>query len=145
MDKYYTSVGRGCNMLLNANINTDGLVPEEDFGYYVRFGKSIRARFANPLAVASGEGDAVEMALPASGPVNQISVSEDIREGQRVRAYKVEGLVSDGGWTSVGHKRIQMFDPVVVAKLRFTVTEAADRPLIREFAAWNVKGRIVKA
>ena len=151
VDKYYTSVGRGCNMLLNANINTDGLVPEEDFGYYVRFGKSIRARFANPLAVASGEGDAVEVALPASGPVNQVSVSEDIREGQRVRAYKVEGLVPDGGWktlcegTSVGHKRIQMFDPVVVAKLRFTVTEAADRPLIREFAAWNVKERIVKA
>ena len=151
VDKYYTSVGRGCNMLLNANINTDGLVPEEDFGYYVRFGKSIRARFANPLAVVSGDGDAVEMALPASGPVNQISVSEDIREGQRVRAYKVEGLVPDGGWktlcegTSVGHKRIQMFDPVVVAKLRFTVTEAADRPLIREFAAWNVKERIVKA
>lgn len=150
VDKYYTSVGRNCNMLLNANINVDGLVPEEDFGYYVRFGKEIRARFANPLAAASGEGDTVEILLPTTGSVNQVVISEDIREGQRVRAYKVEGLVPGYGWktlcdgTSVGHKRIQMFEPAAVSKMRFTATETADKPMIREFAAWNIAGRIVK-
>ena len=148
VDKYYTSVGRNCNMLLNANINTDGLVPEEDFGYYVRLGKNIRARFANPLATASGEGDVLEMALPAPGPVNQIAISEDIREGQRIRAYKVEGLLPGGGWktlcegTSVGHKRIQMFAPEAVARLRFTATASAAKPILKSFVAWNVKGKL---
>ena len=148
VDKYYTSVGRNCNMLLNANINTDGLVPEEDFGYYVRLGKNIRARFANPLATASGEGDVLEMALPAPGPVNQIAISEDIREGQRIRAYKVEGLLPGGGWktlcegTSVGHKRIQMFAPEAVARMRFTATASAAKPILKSFAAWNVKGKL---
>ena len=150
VDKYYTSVGRNCNMLLNANINADGLVPDEDFGYYVRFGKNVRARFSDPLASASGEGDVLEMALPVTGPVNQVSISENISEGQRVRVYKVEGLVPGEGWkilcsgTSVGHKRIQMFEPAVVSKVRFTATKTAAKPVIREFAVWNVAGRVVK-
>ena len=114
----------------------------------MRLGKNIRARFANPLATASGEGDVVEMALPAPGPVNQIAVSEDIREGQRVRAYKVEGLLPGGGWktlcegTSVGHKRIQMFAPEAVSRLRFTATASVAKPIVKSFAAWNVPGAL---
>ena len=44
----------------------------------------------------------------------------------------------------IGHKRIQMFEPAAVSKMRFTATETADKPMIREFAAWNIAGRIVK-
>jgi hypothetical protein len=90
------------------------------------------------------------MALPSTGPVNQVSISENISEGQRVRVYKVEGFVPGEGWkilcsgTSVGHKRIQMFEPAVVSKVRFTATKTAAMPVIREFAVWNVSGRIVK-
>ena len=150
VDKYYTSVGRNCNLLLNANINTDGLVPDEDFGYYVRFGKNIRERFANPLATTAGTGETLELKLPETGPVNQIALSEDIREGQRIREYKVEGRLPDGSWktlcdgTSVGHKRIQMFDSVVVSALRVRATKSVARPLVKAFTAWNVKGRLVK-
>lgn len=149
VDKYYTSVGRNCNLLLNANINTDGLVPEEDFGYYVRFGKAIRARFAHPLATTAGTGDALTLALPTPGPVNQIAIQEEIAEGQRIRRYAVEGVRPDGSTvalcdgTSVGHKRIQMFKPVDVKALRLVVKESAAQPLVKAFTAWNVNGRIV--
>ena len=30
VEMYYNSVGRGCNLILNANIDRDGLVPEAD-------------------------------------------------------------------------------------------------------------------
>ena len=36
---YYNSVGRNCNLLLNANPGPDGLVPEPDFQRYAEFGK----------------------------------------------------------------------------------------------------------
>lgn len=36
---YYNSVGRNCNLLLNANPGPDGLVPEPDFQRYTEFGK----------------------------------------------------------------------------------------------------------
>ena len=151
VSKYYTSVGRNCNLLLNANINADGLVPEEDFGYYRRFGANIRARFANPLATTAGEGDLVELKLPATGPVNQIAIGERIADGQRIRAYEVEGVLADGtvrrlcGGTSVGHKRIQMFEPVAVKALRLRIRESAAKPLVKAFTAWNVKGQIAAA
>jgi len=144
LDKYYTSVGRNCNFLLNANINADGLVPEEDFGYYVRLGRNIRARFANPLAETKGQGMSLDLTLPVRGPVTQIALGEDIREGHRVRRYRVEGFVPDAGWKTlcegscIGHRRIERFASVVVSKLRFIATDFVDQPLITHFAAWNV-------
>jgi len=72
-----------------------------------------------------------------------VTVMEDIAQGERVRAYEVEGLVPGGAWKklcdglSVGHKRIQTFDRTEVAKIRFRATRSAAVPQLRRLAAFN--------
>jgi len=142
VDMYYRSVGRNCNMLLNANPATDGLVPEADFERYVEFGNEIRRRFGKPLAETGGEGDTVELTLPESGKVDHVVIMEDITQGERVRGYTVEGLSDGGEWieicsgVSVGHKRIEKFEPVEVSAIRFNCSESVGKPLVRKFAAY---------
>jgi alpha-L-fucosidase len=79
-------------------------------------------------------------------PVNHAIAMEDIREGQRVRVYRLEGF-ADGGWqvlmpngSSVEHKRIDVFPQVVVSKVRIVVTESVGQPMICRLAAFNVEG-----
>jgi alpha-L-fucosidase len=141
---YVNSVGRNCNLLLNANPDPDGLVPDADFQRYVEFGQEIRRRFTSPLAVTAGKGATVELALPQPQAVNQVAIMEDIALGERIRAYEVEGLAPGGTWVklcdgvSVGHKRIQQFARTEVAKLRFRATASVAEPQVRQFAAFHV-------
>ena len=131
MEKYLCSVGRGCNLLLNANPNTDGLVPETDFTQYRRFGAAIRARYANCLGSASADdGGFVRVAFPAATEVNEIVLSEGIRRGQRILAYEIEGEMAEGGvmtlcrGSAIGHKRIETLPkPVALRALRVRVTD----------------------
>jgi alpha-L-fucosidase len=65
---------------------------------------------------------------------------EDIAGGERIRRYVVEALVPGSRWQalcdgiSIGHKRIQAFGPVEVARLRLRVTESVAVPQIRRLA-----------
>lgn len=144
MEMYYRSVGRNCNLLLNANPGPDGLVPERDIEQYRRFGRMIRERFECPLAETKGEGDVLTLRLPVADEVDQLVLQEDCRTGHRVRAYRVDAELADGGWkelcrgTCVGHKRIETFAPVVAKALRVTVTEAKGVPFWRSMAAYSV-------
>jgi len=142
MDMYYRSVGRNCNLLLNANPSPEGLVPEADFQRYAEFGQEIRRRFGTPLARTEGRGAMVELELPAPTVVDHVVVMEDIRHGERIREYHIEGMVGADTWRtlcegqSVGHKRIQRFDPVEVARLRLRTSQSVADPLIRALAVY---------
>lgn len=148
-DMYYCSVGRNCNLLLNATPNNHGLVPDYDIKRYKWFAEMIKQRFSNPLGTVKGEGDRVEIRFKDATQVNQVVIQETLTTGHRIRAYQVEGDLAEGGTktlcsgTCVGHKRIQMFQPAAVKALRLRVTKASDKPLIRLFQAMNCPGRIV--
>ena len=152
-DMYYRSVGRNCNLLLNANPDNHGLVPEGDIAEYKWIASMIKERFGSPLATAEGKGpgNVLELSFAAPMPVNQVVLQEDIREGHHIRKYIVEGELAEGGvktlceGTCIGHKRIQMFAPEAVRKLRLRVTEEKGAPLIRSLAAMNIPGRIVQS
>jgi alpha-L-fucosidase len=64
---------------------------------------------------------------------------EDTSYGERIREYVVEGLV-DGAWTelakgtAIGHKKIDKFEPVRVAKVRLKVVRSAGEPVVRRLA-----------
>jgi len=143
MDVYYKSVGRNCNLLLNANPDPDGLVPQADFQRYVEFGREIRRRFSVPLAETSGTGNLVELALKRPATIDHVTIMEDIACGERVRAYQIEGLVPGNTWKqlcegiSIGHKRIQQFEPVETSKVRLRLTASVAEPRIRSLSVFS--------
>jgi alpha-L-fucosidase len=148
MDIYYQSVGRGCVLLLNSTPDTTGLIPELHMKRYEEFGREISRRFGNPLAETRGEGDAVELDLGRPTAINHAITMEDIREGQRVRAYRLEGFAG-GKWKtlvanglSIGHKRIDLFPQMEVSRVRLLVAKSVGKPLIRRLAVFCAEGVI---
>ena len=146
VERYYTSVGRNANMLIGMVIDTSGLFPQKDVDAFVAFGKEIQRRFAKSIAETQGSGDQIELRLPENGgTINHVEIMEDIAQGERIRRYKVEGRLADQ-WIplcegeSVGHKRIQTFDPVHVTAVRLTILQSVDVPQIRTLAVYNVEG-----
>jgi alpha-L-fucosidase len=146
VELYYGSVGRGCNLILNGNINRDGLVPEADLKRLKEFGDEIRRRFGKSIAETSGRGKSVELELGRPTVIDNVIIMEQITEGERVREYVLEGL-ADGRWMelahgqSIGHKRIERFHPVELTKVRLRVTEALAEPIIRKLAVYHVERR----
>jgi hypothetical protein len=122
---------------------TQPVIAENEMKLYAAFGRCIRDRYANKLGAVAGEGDRIELAVPAdAGAVNQVVLMERIERGERVRAFTLEASV-DGRWrpiytgSCIGHKHLVRFDPIRTARLRLCVTRAAAVPLIREFAAYR--------
>jgi sugar lactone lactonase YvrE/alpha-L-fucosidase len=144
VEMYYGSVGRGCNLILNGNIDRDGLVPAADLKRFQEFGDEIRRRFGRSIAETSGRGNCVELALARPAVIDNVIIMEQITEGQRVRQYVISGLVGDR-WTelargqSIGHKRIERFRPTEVTKIRFQATQSVAEPLIRKLAVYRAE------
>ena len=145
MKIYYETVGRNCNLLLNANPDKDGLVPKADMKRYIQFGNEIKRRFGQSIAEINGEGNVVELTLPKMTKINHIITMEEIIHGERVRQYDIEGLASGnmwekiGGGTCIGHKHIEKTQSIEVAKVRLIVKKAIARPIIRKLAVYYVK------
>jgi alpha-L-fucosidase len=139
---YERSVGRNCNLLINANPDPDGLVPQADIQRYKEFGAALRQRFGESAAETSGRGTMVELPLPHPTVVDRAIIMEEIAHGERIREYVLEGSV-EGVWTpiahgqSVGHKRIEQFPPVKASRIRLRVTKATAEPLVRRLAAFE--------
>lgn len=143
MEMYYCSVGRNCNLLLNANPGPDGLVPEADMACYREFGREIRRRFDVPLASTQGEGTVVELDLGVGEEIDHVVIMEDIAHGERILAYDVETLGEDGAWNvlcsgeCVGHKRIEQFERITTSGIRLRVKKRRASPRIRQLAAYR--------
>ena len=141
---YYTSVGRNANLMLGLTPDPSGLLPAADVKRCEEFGREIRRRFSKPLAETQGTGGEVALALPKPRRIDHVSIREEIAHGERVREYVVEA--SRGGQTwqklceglSIGHRRIQQFQPVEVAQVRLRVTKSVATPRIRSLAVYCV-------
>ncbi len=140
---YYQSVGRNCNLILGEVVTSEGLVPEPDIERLAEFGREIRRRFGRALATTSGTGRRVELTLPKPARIDHVVLQEDIALGERIRSYRVEGLVAGGEWKTlakgqcVGHKRIEQLQPVEVAAVRLVVDEAVAEPHVRQLAVFS--------
>jgi alpha-L-fucosidase len=142
MDIYYRSVGHGATLLLNVAPDNRGLFPEADVQRLLEFGKEIRRRFGEALAVTTGTGDLIELELPIAAVLDHAEMMEDIAYGERVEGYVLEAY-SNGEWlelkrgSAIGHKKIDAFPPVYADKLRLRVTEASASPEIRRLAVYH--------
>ena len=146
MDMYYRTVGHGAVLLLDLTPDKTGLIPEADAKRAAEFGAEITRRFGVWTARTNGPGSQLELMLGKPTVIDHVISMEDIRSGERVREYVVEGKTS-GVWkplatgTMIGHKKIDRFKPVEVSEVRLRVTKHAAPPIIRELAAYATGAR----
>ncbi len=129
-------------LLLNQTPDTTGLIPARDAGRAAEFGAEIRRRFGTSLAETRGRGPVLELSLEQPTVIDHVIAMEEVRQGERVREYLVEGLVG-GAWqelcrgTAIGHKRIDRFPPAEVSGVRLRCLQSAAEPLIRKLAIYR--------
>jgi alpha-L-fucosidase len=146
---YFTSVGRNSKLLLNVPPTPAGLLHETDVARLRGMDEALRRIFARDL----GEGAertrsevrerrvSVGIDLGRPEPLAVSDLSEDIRFGQSVVAYTLEGLI-DGSWrvltegSTIGYRRLDRLDPVPVRHLRLTVDDGWGRPGPVRFSAF---------
>ncbi len=142
MEMYEKSVGRNSTLILGMTPDDRGLVPEADAERLREFGEEIRRRYGRPVAVVRGEARMLTMDLPQKPRVSAFVLEEDLRQGERVRKYRIEGKV-EGRWkvlcegSCIGHKRIERIVPERVSALRLRVEEAVGSPCIAGFSAYE--------
>ncbi|HEV2277593.1 MAG TPA: alpha-L-fucosidase [Acidobacteriaceae bacterium] len=142
MSIYYRSVGRGAQLLLNIPANRAGLLPEPDCATAAKFGREVQRRFGHALAATHGSGSLLMLRLERPSRIDTVVLQEALAQGERVRAYTIEGQV-EGAWrplaegTAIGRKRIQPVSPAVVSAVRLSVTRSAGEPAIRSFAVFD--------
>ena len=118
-------------------------MPEADLRQLREMGRTIRQTFSNPLGTAEGRGDVLRMDLDQPGRVGHVVIQEDIRAGERVRRYTIEGNTGADQWqtlcegTCIGHKRIEKLDPVEVSSIVLRVDESVAEPIIRNLAVYR--------
>ena len=144
MDIYEKSVGRNATLIVGLTPNPEGLLPAGDVARLKEWGEEINRRFGQPLAQTSGEGKKLRLSLKGAQDANYYILQEDIRQGERIRSYRIEAKV-DGQWktvaqgTSVGHKRIGSFDTVHASDFRVVTDQCTSTPQIQNFSIYHVK------
>lgn len=143
VEMYYKSVGRNATLILGLTPDPRGLMPEGDVKRLQEFGEKVKMLTDNPIVKTEGTGKRIDLKIKRKKIVNQVIIQENIANGERIRAYKVQGKTSKGWQTlcqgeSVGHKRIQTFDPVEVSAIRLIVDKSIDLPQIKTLSVYNV-------
>ena len=84
----------------------------------------------------------IEISLNENKIVDIFKISENINLGQRVKKFRLQALVDDN-WltieegTTIGSKRLIKFDPIDIKKLKFTIIDSKDIPLISEIGIYK--------
>jgi alpha-L-fucosidase len=137
VDIYYQSVGMNSVLLLNVPPDKRGRLHEVDVERLRQFGAYISNTFKNDrltdgtILWKARSGASKEYNLIPGETINTVMLQEDIRKGQRVEQFKVEGFVNDE-WvfltegTTIGYKRLLKFAETTPSKLRITVVETRD-------------------
>ncbi len=141
---YCGSVGHNSTLILGLTPDAEGLMPEGDVQRLQEWGDEIKRRFGNPIAQTLGEGETLELKLPAKQRINHVIIQEDIKNGERIRNYEIKAFVK-GKWqtvadgTCVGHKRIQTFDAVTTNKIRLIIKASTATPQIKNLSVFYVE------
>lgn len=147
VDIYFKSVGYNSVLLLNIPPDRRGRIHENDAARIKELADYIAATFATdyvrkgsaPWQPAEGESRVYK--LKPKARINVVMLQEDIRRGQRVEAFKVEALTSEG-WTevaqgtTVGYKRLLRFPTIEAKALRVTLTASRLKANIAKVGAY---------
>lgn len=147
VDIYFKSVGYNSVLLLNIPPDRRGRIHENDAARIKGLADYIAATFATdyvrkgsaPWQPAEGESRVYKLKTKAR--INVVMLQEDIRRGQRVEAFKVEALTSEG-WTevaqgtTVGYKRLLRFPAIEAKALRVTLMASRLKANIAKVGAY---------
>lgn len=141
-NKYCKSVGRNTNMLLGLVIDNRGLVPDADVQRLKEFGQMIDKSFSVSLGKSAGSGNELTVNFKSPKPIAYVTIMEDIKKGERIREYKLQGM-NDGKWeelatgSSIGHKRIEIIKKGVYSAVRLEVIKSEGPPAIRNLECFG--------
>ncbi len=140
VELFFSSVGRNSKLLLNVPPTRDGLVHPTDAARLRQLRERLDAMHGAaaetrpPAWRATGARTAeavVDLARPA--PVAVVDLGEDVRRGQVVARYAVEGW--DGAaWrplsrgTTIGMRKLDRVGPAELARLRLRIEDAVGPP-----------------
>jgi len=125
MEIYHKTVGRGAQLVLGIAPDSRGLLPEADVKRLEEFGAEIRRIYSKPLAAADRNNPDI-LWIKEKQPVDRVVLAEDLAYGQMVRSFAVEAWIGDR-WqevargSTIGYKRIVLFDPVETQRLRVEI------------------------
>mgnify|MGYP002623043210 FL=1 len=143
---YYQSVGRNALMLLNFPVNREGRVHSVDSANAVGMRRIIDSEVALCVEHSGpslhSKGRCVEIKVPRRQRLSCLVLQEDIREGQRIQAFRVEyrdkrkwfPLPIDEETTTIGYKRILRFPEIETDRLRIRITESRGEPSLLNVA-----------
>lgn len=151
IDVYHTTVGRNCIFELDLAPDRSGLIPARHAARYKQLGDFISSCYDKPIAPKDtkpehGEASTYSLRFEVPTAIDRIVLMEDQTNGQVIRSYQVHAkivdaqeangtlnvpwtLVSNG--TSVGHKKIDLFDKA------FTVTEVLVNSTYVDIPKWR--------
>jgi len=136
MDIYFKSVGRNSVLLLNVPPDRRGRFADPDVQRLKAFGETIRGLYANAVAkgrIAGGAPSVCEFGGTRS--VTLADVREDIAQGERVKAYRVD-VRTGGAWrtvargTVIGQRNLFRIAEVTADAARLVIDRCAGEPLV---------------
>ena len=143
MDIYEKSVGRNATLIVGLTPDTEGVIPEGDVCRLKEWGEEISRRYNTPLNGTRGN-NGLTLDFSRTQRVNACIIQENITQGERVRAYRIEAMM-DGQWQtvcegeSVGHKRIERFDDVETNSIRLVVRDSIASPRLVRMDAFYIE------
>jgi alpha-L-fucosidase len=155
LDMYHKTVGRGAQLVLGLAPDNRGLLPEADVARLKEFGDAVQRIYGKRLAPdgdAGIDGDPDTVWRPPDGsspavmyvhietpaPIDRAVIMEALEFGQQVRKYSIE-VQTESGWrtvssgTTIGHKKIDVFERVTAKSVRLRMQGTDRPPAIRAF------------
>lgn len=150
IDVYHKTVGRNCVLELDLTPDRSGLIPATYAARYKQLGDFVRSCYGKPVAPhaahSSNEKGEYTIKLDYPTAIDRVVLMEDQTNGQVIRSYQVNAkivdsqdvnstmaehftLVSNG--TSIGHKKIDIFDKAI------TVTEVSVKTTYADTPKWR--------
>ena len=141
VDMYTKSVGRNSTLILGITPDTTGQIPAPDTRRLAELGEALDQVKPHGRAAQRRRFGVRQIETQDLASIRTIIIQEDITKGERVRKYQVKGK-KDGNWillsegSCIGHKRIEIIDPITVSKVKLEILESIAKPKIKFFAAY---------
>jgi alpha-L-fucosidase len=134
METYSKTVGRGAQLVLGLAPDNRGLMPEVDVKRLQEFGAEVQRIYGTDLTKGRATGTYANLA--PNTQIDRVVLSEDLNEGQNVRAYSLKVRVGNE-WkevsrgTTIGHKKIDIFPAVTTDAVRLDVLSSLNEPKLK--------------